>query len=307
MTAMSLAGTESRGDTSGASAIDLVKLRRLMDRSEGHVDVRVALIDGPVALDHPGLSRANIEGVSRASLESCEHAGSDACLHGTLVAGVLVGSRDSGAPGISPMCTLLVRPIFFETASAPRLAQTTLEEVAAAVVESVDAGAHVINISASLAEPSCRNERCVDDALAYASRHGTLVIVAAGNQQAIGSSAMTRHAWTVPVVACAADGKPTADSNLSRSIGRWGLLAPGANVNSLAAGGGVRPFSGTSAAAPFVTGAAALLMSLFPRTAPHGIRSAILAGTARGAALVPPLLDADAAFGILSARSSVAS
>lgn len=265
--------------------------------------MRVALIDGPVAHDHSHLLQAAIESVSPPYRTACERSDSEACVHGTLVAGILLAPRDSEVPGICPGCTLLVRPIFGETATGTRAAQATLEEVAAAVVECVDAGARVINISASLAEPSCMDERCIDNALAYAMYRGAIVVVAAGNQRAIGSSAITRHAWVIPVTASNENGTPTYDSNLSHSIGRRGLAAPGDEICSLASGGGLQHFSGTSAAAPFVTGACALLCSVFPRAKGIDIRSAILHREGRRGPLVPPMLDAEAAFTVLAART----
>ena len=269
--------------------------------------MRVALIDGPVALHHPHLSHANIEAASARCGTECERADSEACVHGTLVAGVLVAARDSGAPGICPNCTLVVRPIFTDTVVGTRRgAEAALEEVASAVVESVNAGAQIINISASLAEPSCTNDRCIHDALTYAMRRNTIVIVAAGNQRAIGSSAITRHTWVVPVVACDDKGTPTGDSNLSHSIGRRGITAPGEAICSLASQGGLRYFSGTSAAAPFVTGACALLWSLFPHVNANDIRSAIVQHMVRRDGLVPPLLDAEMAFAVLTGISQKA-
>ena len=286
------------------AAIALVNVRPLMNRSSGDAAVRVALIDGPVALDHEELSHASVEGVPADWRAACARAGSEACVHGTLVAGVLGASRDSGAPGICPSCTLLVRPIFTDDGpSNPRGAQATLDEVAMAVIECVDAGAHIINISASLAEPSCTNERCVSDSLGYAMRRGRIVVVAAGNQGAIGSSVITRHPWVIPVVACDRHGRPTRDSNLSHSIGRRGVAAPGEEICSLASRGGLQHFSGTSAAAPFVSGTCALLWSVFPRARGNDIRSAILHRPTRRGMLVPPILDAEIAFGLLSGTS----
>ena len=282
------------------AAISLVRLRSLMNRSSGDAAVGVAIIDGPVALEHPQLSHANVEAVSADCRAACARADNEACVHGTFVAGILGASRDSSAPGICPECTLLVRPVFTDGGAANRRgAQATLDEVATAVIECVDAGAHIINISASLAEPSCTNERCINDALSHAMRRGRIIVVAAGNQGAIGSSVITRHPWVIPVIACDSNGRPTADSNLSHSIGRRGVAAPGEEICSLASRGGLQHFSGTSAAAPFVSGACALLWSVFPRARGNGIRSAILHRPTRRGMLVPPILDAEMAFALL--------
>ncbi len=87
------------------------------------------------------------------------------------------------------------------------------------------------------------------------------------------------------------------ESNLGGSIGRRGLSAPGENITSLGAGGKPLTFGGTSAAAPFVTGAIALLWSEFPNASATQIKLAVTqAGRRQRNTIVPPLLDAWAAY-----------
>ena len=66
----------------------------------------------------------------------------------------------------------------------------------------------------------------------YAAKRGVLVIVAAGNQGMLGSTAITRHPWALPVVAYDLHGRPTEHSNLGGSIGRRGIGAPGSRAAS---------------------------------------------------------------------------
>ncbi len=171
------------------------------------------------------------------------------------------------------------------------------EELATAITETIGAGAKVINLSAALTNPSSRGEHQLEQALDYAAQRGVLVVAAAGNQGTVGSSAITRHPWVIPVVACDLQGRPTAESNLGSSIGRWGLAAPGENIVSLGADGKPQTSAGTSAAAPFVTGAIALLWSEFPKTSAAQIKLAITqAGGRSRRTIAPPLLDAWAAY-----------
>jgi subtilisin family serine protease len=180
----------------------------------------------------------------------------------------------------------------------------TPDELAEAIIDCINAGARVINLSAALAQPSTKGERELEQALDYAVRRGAIVVAAAGNQGTVGSSAITRHPWVIPVVACDIVGRPISYSNLGSSIGRWGLSAPGDNITSLGTEGKPLTFSGTSAAAPFVTGAIALVWSEFPNANAARIKLAVTqASLVRRNSVVPPLLDAWGAYQGMKARS----
>lgn len=282
-----------------SSALELVRLQRLMALTDGHRDITVGLIDGSVDLDHPGLVRESIRELPLPG--STPSAGGGAARdHGTFIAGMLTARRDSGAPAICPGSSLVVRPIFVDPERSPALPAAAPEELATAIVDCVDAGARVLNLSVTLAEPSPNAERALEESLDHAARSGVVIVVAAGNQGAIGSSAITRHPGVVPVAAADARGWPLAVSNLGPSIGRRGLLAAGVDVTSLAPGSGMRTWDGTSVATPFVTGAVALLWSLFPEAKPAEIRRAIGNwGGSRRRGITPPLLDAWGAYEVL--------
>ena len=127
------------------------------------------------------------------------------------------------------------------------------------------------------------------------------MVAAAGNQGTVGSSAITRHPWVIPVIACDLQARPTAESNLGSSIGRWGLTAPGQDIVSLGPGDKPQTSAGTSAAAPFVTGAIALLWSEFPRASAAQIKLAVTqAGKPPRRTIAPPVLDAWAAYEAMS-------
>lgn len=279
-----------------ASPSDVVGLNALMAVSAGSADISVALVDGQVAADHPDLTTESIEGLSPGTGLTTGYSGG-ATDHGTFVAGMLMARRGSGAPAICPGCRLLVRPIFLETTSdSSEMPTATPEETAEAIGECVDAGARVINLSIGVTWPSLSRERRLEEALNHAASRRAIVVAAAGNQGTLGSSAITRHPWVIPVVACDSRGWPLAVSNLSGSSGRQGLMAPGEAVASLGTDGQLSIASGTSVAAPFVTGAIALLWSVFPEASATEIKSAVTRANVRRASVVPPLLDAWAAY-----------
>jgi subtilisin family serine protease len=283
--------------------LDLVKLPALMELTRGQPEIVVGLIDGPVAMNHPDLTSENIREIPGSLQRTCAQANSTACMHGTFIAGILCARRSSFAPAICPGCTLLIRPIFVEaTAGEEKMPSATPEELVAAIIESIEAGAHILNMSVALSGPSSRGNRQLEESLDYAMEHGVLVVAAAGNQGTVGSTAITRHPWVIPVVACDLQTRPISYSNLGSSIGRRGLRAPGDNITSLGVDGKPLTFGGTSAATPFVTGAIALLWSEFPMTTASKVKIAITqAHGAQRTTIVPPLLDAWRAFQAMAA------
>jgi subtilisin family serine protease len=278
--------------------LDLIRLGPLMSVSSGRAEVAVAMVDGPVVTAHPDLAGARIRPLT--GPVACAWSDSGACAHGTFVAGILAASRGSGAPAICPRCTLLVRPIFREFGDRGSIPAATPEDVATAITECVEAGARVVNLSAATGAPTTRIEDRLTHALDFAVARGALVVAAAGNQATLGSSSITRHAGVIPVVGYDGVGRPMQASNSGGSAGRRGLGAPGEAIVSLEADGGLVSRSGTSFAAAFVTGAIALLWSLFPGARVEQVRRALNPGVRR-TSVIPPLLDASAAHAALIA------
>jgi hypothetical protein len=287
------------------SHLAMAGLTGLLERTCGSPDVVVAIIDGPVLLAHHDLRGADV----RLLQGSRTAPNPDECEHGTFIAGMLFARRGAPAPAICPGCRFVLRAIFPGRGSAQgRPAQgsgggepsASAAELAAAVAECVDAGSHVINISASFGRFSMRDQHELTDALDYAALRGVPVVAAAGNQAAIGGSAMTRHPWVIPVVACDHERKPLPHANLGSGIGRRGLAAPGSGVTSLAPDGQVVAGSGASIATAFVTGALALLLSLVPGSSPARARAALSGGGRQRRTIIPPLMDASAAYAALA-------
>jgi len=278
--------------------LGLVKLTALMERTSGSADVKIGLVDGPVVTQHPDFAAEHFHEIRPNDRATCTRTNSAACMHGTFVAGILFGKRSSSTPAICPGCTPVIRPIFAEAATGREQMPTAApEELAAAIIDCIDAGARVINLSLAVAQPSAGGDHAIERALGVAVRRGVLVAAAAGNQGTVGSSAITRHPWVIPVVACDLFGRPMNQSNVASSIGRRGLIAPGSGITSLGAQGQPLTLAGTSVAAPFVTGAIALLWSVFPDATALQIKFVISeASSARRVSVMPPLLDASAAY-----------
>jgi subtilisin family serine protease len=291
------------GGNSGS--LDLVGLSPLMTRTSGIPEISIGLIDGPVRLDHPDLAAENIREVAGKLPVACADASDAACAHGTFIAGILLARRISVAPAICPGCSLLVRPIFSQVpANGEQMPSASAVDLADAIIEVIDAGARIINLSVALQGPSPTGGCRLQEALDLALRRGVVVAAAAGNQRAVGGSVITGHPGVIPVVGYDLRGRPMDSSNLGFSIGRRGLGAPGETVTSL---GVTEPLTlgGTSAATPFVTGAVALIWSEFPGATAAAVRSAVTGAAApRRTSIVPPLLNAWAGYQAMSTARS---
>src|SRR5215831_5518541 len=225
--------------------LELARLTALMERTSGSPDVQIGLIDGPVVTEHPDLVGGHLREIPGHNGATCTQADSAACLHGTFVAGILAAKRDSPAPAICPDCTVLIRPIFTETAGRDQMVSATPADLASAILECLEAGARVINLSLVLIQSSSKEERTLAEALDQAIRRGVFIVAAAGNQGTLGSSAITRHPWVIPVAACDLQGRPMQESNLGHSIGTRGVSAPGDAITSLSTDGASLTLSGT--------------------------------------------------------------
>jgi subtilisin family serine protease len=287
-------------------ALALVGLSELIKRSRGRPEIRIGLIDGPVTIDHPGLATQRLECVATASPAQCYQSEGYGPAHGTFVAGILCASRNSSAPGICSDCTLLIHPVFAERAipgpqSQPPSAPPSV--IVTAIIDCVEAGASVINLSLAETHPPFGEDRELSDALDLAARRGVFVVAAAGNQASLAGSPIARHPWVIPVVPCNLDGLALKESNLSSSIAKRGLSAPGTGITSLTVGAEPAQLIGSSIAAPLVTGAIGLLLSEFPDIPAAAIRFALTGNRhTQRRGLVPPLLDAWTAFQHLAQR-----
>jgi subtilisin family serine protease len=281
--------------------ISLVGLSSLMNRNSGLQQIKIGLIDGPVITNHSALVHENIFELTGGISANCSRNDSVACSHGTFIAGILKAKRNSEAPALCPDCTLLIRPVFSESQVSRKdfTPFTTPKELSKAIIDCINANANIINLSLALASPSSNKEHELEEALNYAARRGVIIVAAAGNQGKVGSTAITRHSWVIPVIACNNLGQPLDMSNLSSSIGRKGLSAPGENIKSLGTINDTAIFSGTSVAVPFITGIVALLWSEFPGIPASEIRQAMNITNNRRS-IIPPLANAMQSYQYLS-------
>jgi membrane-anchored mycosin MYCP len=273
------AATEEPGQNQPAPVADLPQLWQLT-RGTGQ---RVAVIDTGVSRHRrlPDL-------IPGGDFVSTGDGTQDCDAHGTLVAGIVAASADphrQGFGGVAPEATVIsIRQSSAKFAPARDRSQTGVGDVdtmAKAVRTAADLGASVINISSVACVPvaSVLDDRALGAALAYAVDIKNAVVVApAGNTGGnTGGAAQCPPqrpdaTWDTATVAVSpawyddyvltvgsvnADGMPSPFT----LAGPWvDVAAPGEGVTSL----GSRPVSGTSYAAPVVSGLVALVRARFP-------------------------------------------
>ena len=281
--------------------LTLINLKPLMDISQGKSEIAIGLIDGPIDITHPAFNISKIRTVNKSNIIACKNVESIDCMHGTFVAGILCGNRYHSIPAICPSCTIVSYPIFHEKelsdgSDEARFPRSSLKDVANAIVQTIDSGVRIINLSIGVSISSLFTSQDIENAYTYARQRRAIIVTAAGNQGKIGYNPLIDNYWTIPVVACDMYGRPASESNFGSSVGKRGLMAPGIDILSTFPSGEYGYMSGSSAAAPFVTGTLALILSIFPKAKIEEIMFLIRYGISRRRSIIPPLLNAGDLF-----------
>lgn len=221
----------------------------------GDPEVCVAVLDGPVDLAHPCFAGANVRRLDTLVRDPAGQG--PMSVHGTHVASLIFGQPDSPVAGIAPRCRGLIAPVFRDF-DERRLSQLDL---ARAIEQAVQAGAHVLNISGGQQAPEGQAQGMLGRALGLCEDNNVLVVAAAGNDGCSCVHVPAAVPSVLGVGALNAGGKPLETSNWGEAYRSNGILAPGEDVRGAAPGGGTVLLTGSSFATAIVSGVAALLVS----------------------------------------------
>jgi len=204
--------------------------------------------------------------------------------HGSHVAGIAGAQPDNsvGIAGVAWRCRIMPVRAGFRVLTGGTYLQD--DDAAAAIVYAADNGAKVINMSWGDEEPSL----LIRDAIDYAYSRGCVLVAAAGNDS---RTDVLYPAAYRKVIAVAASDQNDHKAYFSNANAAIDIAAPGMVILSL---GVKEPYwisSGTSMAAPHVSGVAALLLSRRPDLTPEDVRR-ILASSADRMENSPELVDA---------------
>jgi subtilisin family serine protease len=200
--------------------------------------------------------------------------------HGTHVAGIVAAIRGNGLgiDGVASAAKIMVLRAVPDGDERDK-------DVANAIRYAVDNGARIINMS--FGKSYSPHKELVDEAVRYAEKKGVLLVHAAGNsaQNNDKSNNFPNPVYEDTREVCStwievgASGQST--SELVASFSNYGrksvdIFAPGVQIKSTVPGNGYKSNSGTSMAAPVVSGVAALLMAYFPELSAKDVREIIV-------------------------------
>ena len=254
------------------SDVDWGDFAALKGEAPGSADVCVALLDGPVDLHHPVFADCAIDTIMDAPgsvLSPAKIRAEGALAHGTAIASIIFG-KASGCRG-------LVLPVLTDESDGQRIVCSQLD-LAHGIVRAIEAGAHVINVSAGEFSPDGSAHPLLTDAVHRAAAEGALIVAAVGNDGCECLHVPGALPSVLAVGAMDGTGRPIPLSNWGEAYRANGILAPGVDVPVAVPGGGVGRRSGTSYACAMVSAAAALLLSAQKRR--HGRMDALKIGAA---------------------------
>lgn len=231
----------SAGDFLGQPAVEALSINEAHAYATGAY-IKVAVIDGGVDFDHPALEGKAVSAhdyVDDDGLAFDEPGGANSG-HGTFVAGII--------HLVAPDAEIRAYRVSGLDGSSDGYL------VAEAIMQAIVDGCQIVNLSLVT---TARHE-AIASAIEYAETFNTLVVAAAGNGQHDTPLYPASDPYVLAVGAVDADGSPAAFSNRANYVDVW---APGENIYSPYLDEGYAWWSGTSFAAPFVAGQAALIYS----------------------------------------------
>ena len=254
--------------------INRIHLDDAWNITKGSQNIKVAIIDSGVDASHSDLGYTVNDGYSQIDTSNGVNYTdvpnahiSPVFFHGTFVAGVL-GAKTNNTTGIAGVSVgnhskgITILPYCVGNSSSFFTAY-----IDDAILDAVDKGAKVINISIST--PYSTN---IDAAIEDAYANNVTIVCSSGNNPPYNVNFPASHEKTIAVGA-------TNKSNQRASYSHYGtgldLVAPGDSIYSTTLNNGYYTYSGTSFAVPQVAGVAALMLSVNPNLTPIQIKNTL--------------------------------
>lgn len=206
--------------------------------------VRIGIVDTGIDYTHPELSSRYVGGYDFVNNDADPF---DDHGHGTHVAGIVAADlNDATQVGVSPQVNIYSLKVLGTDGTG------YISDIVEAIDWAIQENLNVLNFSLGTTYHSSTLERKLNQA----SQAGIFLVAAAGNTN--GGSLLYPAAYDTVVAVSATDAQDNF-ANFS-SVGAE-LAAPGVHIRSTVPGGGYATWSGTSMAAPHVTGTVALMLA----------------------------------------------
>lgn len=257
LTAKALVGPNDRY-YNNQTYLKQIKADRAWNVTTGNQAVTVAVLDSGVDTDHPDLKANLLPGVN---LLSPGKSAEDDFGHGTSVAGILAAKGNNGIGVSGVMWNARILPIKVLDKYG---IQDKVDLIAQGINTAVNRGAKVVVMSMS----SLNTSPALEAAVSRAEARGVILVAASGNE----ASRVVYPAAYPTVIAVGAvnsSNQPVYSSNNGPELN---LMAPGVNIYTTKMAGKYGTLTGTSAAAPQVAAAAALILSKYPKMTPLDVR-----------------------------------
>ena len=246
------------------------------DYSKGSRDVTIAIVDNGFNLQHGELKSKVVKPYN--VWTHSKNVYSQEVDHGTHVAGtaLALANNRQGLCGIAPECK------FMPVQVADQRGLMTITSVLDGILYSIYQGANVVNVSLGLcfaqadqlplpAQQDIVNnhfkeeERLWREVMRIAAKKNCTIVVAAGNEKILaGVDALHRPELFITVAATGRQNQMLDRSEFSNFGDDVTISAPGVDIVSSVGNNEFVAMSGTSMAAPIVSGAVALMKSLDP-------------------------------------------
>lgn len=280
----------------------LINVPAVWDQGYTGRDIIVAVIDTGIDLNHPDLAGSfwqnpreipgdrldndnngyidDLYGYDFVSRDNNPRHTTSREQHGTHVAGIITANRNGADAIDSNNRTYEVTGIAYDALIMPirvlnSSGRGTSQAVASGIRYAADNGAHIINLS--LGSPMISNLEL--EAIRYAEQKGLVVVAASGNH---GYTAVVPE-YPARLAATADFGIAVGAVNRNNQVAQFSnpagdqpsypfVVAPGVSILSTIPNGNYALLSGTSMAAPHVSGVLALMLQANPSLTPRQIK-----------------------------------
>lgn len=250
-------------------AADLIYLPYAQLITKGHANIKIAILDTGVDLEHAELQGKIIKHMDFVNLEGLDTAGfvgdftgyddapDDEVGHGTHVSGIIAGRGLQMDEGVAPHCSLMAVRVLATMKDGKQLVGAGIvDNINTGIKWAVDNGADVINMSLGIRHTGGGLPH--QDVIRYALSKNVTVVAASGND---GTAERYYPGALKGVFAVGATDDRGDVAGFTSYGATISVVAPGSRIYSSFARHGYAFASGTSQAAPFISGAVGLMKS----------------------------------------------